>query len=108
MKNIDKILENELQNIHDSGLYKSEHKIESSQSSMIAVKGKNVINFCANNYLGLSNHPLMVKTAKAALDKWGFGLSSVRFICGTQNIHKELESKISTFLSTNGLSKLAL
>ena len=99
MKNIDKILENELQNIRDSGLYKSEHEIESSQSSMITVKGKNVINFCANNYLGLSNHPLMVEAAKSALDKWGFGLSSVRFICGTQNIHKELESKISTFLS---------
>jgi glycine C-acetyltransferase len=98
MKHIDKILERELQNIHDLGLYKDEHRIESSQSSTITVKGKNVINFCANNYLGLSNHPLIVKTAQTALDRWGFGLSSVRFICGTQDIHKELESKISNFL----------
>jgi len=99
MKNIDKILENELQNIHDLGLYKSEYEIESSQSSVITVKGENVINFCANNYLGLSNHPYLVEAAKSALDKWGFGLSSVRFICGTQTIHKELEFKISRFLS---------
>jgi len=98
MKHIDKILESELQNIHDLGLYKNEHRIESSQSSTITVSGKNVINFCANNYLGLSNHPLIVKTAQRALDRWGFGLSSVRFICGTQDIHKELESKISNFL----------
>ena len=98
MKHIDKILESELQNIHDLGLYKNEHRIESSQSSTITVSGKNVINFCANNYLGLSNHPLIVKTAQRALDRWGFGLSSVRFICGTQDIHKELESKISKFL----------
>ena len=99
MKNIDKIFENELQNIHDLGLYKSEYEIESSQSSVITVKGENVINFCANNYLGLSNHPYLVEAAKSALDKWGFGLSSVRFICGTQTIHKELEFKISGFLS---------
>jgi glycine C-acetyltransferase len=99
MKNIDKILENELQNIHDLGLYKSEYEIESSQSSVITVKGENVINFCANNYLGLSNHPHLVEASKSALDKWGFGLSSVRFICGTQTIHKELEFKISRFLS---------
>ena len=98
MKHIDKILESELKNIHDLGLYKNEHRIESSQSSTITVSGKNVINFCANNYLGLSNHPLIVKTAQRALDRWGFGLSSVRFICGTQDIHKELESKISNFL----------
>ena len=98
MKNIDKILENELQNIHDLGLYKSEYEIESSQSSVITVKGENVINFCANNYLGLSNHPHLVEASKSALDKWGFGLSSVRFICGTQTIHKELEFKISRFL----------
>lgn len=99
MKNIDKIFENELQNIHDLGLYKSEYEIESAQSSVITVKGENVINFCANNYLGLSNHPYLVEAAKSALDKWGFGLSSVRFICGTQTIHKELEFKISGFLS---------
>ena len=98
MKNIDNILDDELKNIQNAGLYKNERQIESSQSSIIQVSGEEVVNFCANNYLGLSNHPLIVKTAQDALDKWGFGLSSVRFICGTQKIHKELESKISNFL----------
>ena len=98
MKNIDNILDDELKNIQNAGLYKNERQIESSQSSIIQVSGEEVVNFCANNYLGLSNHPLIVKTAQDALDKWGFGLSSVRFICGTQKIHKELESKISKFL----------
>ncbi len=98
MKNIDSILDNELKNIQNAGLYKNERQIESSQSSIIQVSGEDVVNFCANNYLGLSNHPLIVKTAQDALEKWGFGLSSVRFICGTQKIHKELESKISKFL----------
>ena len=92
MKNIDNILDDELKNIQNAGLYKNERQIESSQSSIIQVSGEEVVNFCANNYLGLSNHPLIVKTAQDALDKWGFGLSSVRFICGTQQIHKELES----------------
>jgi len=98
MKNIDSILDDELKNIQNAGLYKNERQIESSQSSIIQVSGEDVVNFCANNYLGLSNHPLIVKTAQDALEKWGFGLSSVRFICGTQKIHKELESKISKFL----------
>ena len=98
MKNIDNILDDELKKIQNAGLYKNERQIESSQSSIIQVSGKDVVNFCANNYLGLSNHPLIVKAAQDALDKWGFGLSSVRFICGTQKIHKELESKISKFL----------
>ena len=98
MKKINTILENELANIEKSGLYKNEREIESSQSDIIKVNGKNVINFCANNYLGLSNHPLIIESAKNALEKWGFGLSSVRFICGTQNIHKELERSISKFL----------
>jgi len=98
MQNIDNILDDELKNIQNAGLYKNERQIESSQSSIIQVSGEEVVNFCANNYLGLSNHPLIVKTAQDALDKWGFGLSSVRFICGTQKIHKELESKISKFL----------
>ena len=93
MKNIDNILDDELKNIQNAGLYKNERQIESSQSSIIQVSGEDVVNFCANNYLGLSNHPLIVKTAQDALDKWGLGLSSVRFICGTQKIHKELESK---------------
>ena len=99
MKKIDEILDKELNEIHKAGLYKKEWKIESAQSDIIKVNGKNVINFCANNYLGLSNHPLIIESAKKALDKWGFGLSSVRFICGTQNIHKELENTISKFLS---------
>lgn len=99
MKQIENILSNELKNIHDSGLYKDERQIESAQSSIITVKGNEVINFCANNYLGLSSHPKIIKSAKMALDRWGFGLSSVRFICGTQDIHKELELKISKFLS---------
>ena len=99
MKKIDKILENELNSIHEAGLYKNERTIESSQSDVIKVNDNNVINFCANNYLGLSNHPLLIESAKNALDKWGFGLSSVRFICGTQDIHKKLEKKISKFLS---------
>ena len=99
MKKINSILEHELLEIKKSGLYKNEWEIESSQSDIIQVNGNQVINFCANNYLGLSNHPLIVQSAKQALDKWGFGLSSVRFICGTQNIHKKLEKIISTFLS---------
>ena len=99
MKTIDEILSQELKDIQESGLYKDERAIESSQSSIIQVKGRKVINFCANNYLGLSNHPTIIQAAKSALDRWGFGLSSVRFICGTQDIHKELEQKISQFLS---------
>jgi len=98
MKKINTILESELADIEKAGLYKNEREIESSQSDIIKVNGKNVINFCANNYLGLSNHPLIIESAKNALEKWGFGLSSVRFICGTQNIHKELERSISKFL----------
>ena len=83
------------------GLYKNERIITSSQSSQITVSGgKSVFNFCANNYLGLANHPEVVKAAQETMDKWGFGLSSVRFICGTQQIHKELEQKMSEFLST--------
>ena len=99
MKKINQILEKELNGIHNSGLYKNEREIESSQSDTITVNGVDVTNFCANNYLGLSNHPAIIESAKSALDRWGFGLSSVRFICGTQNIHKELENTISRFLS---------
>ncbi len=83
------------------GLFKSERIIESPQESHIKVAGdRSVLNMCANNYLGLSDHPEIVEAAKKGLDEWGFGLSSVRFICGTQTIHKELEAKISTFLGT--------
>ena len=98
-KSINQILNNELNSINNSGLYKNERIIESSQSSKILVNGSEVLNFCSNNYLGLANHPEIITSAKKALDQWGFGLSSVRFICGTQTIHKELENTISNFLS---------
>ena len=94
----DKSIETELQNIKDSGLYKNERIIESPQNASISVNKKNVLNFCSNNYLGLSNHPDIIKAAKKGIDEWGFGLSSVRFICGTQSIHKNLEKKLSSFL----------
>ena len=93
------ILRTELKQIKKDGLYKSERKIDSDQQSVITVKNKKVLNFCANNYLGLSNNIEIIEEGKAALKKWGFGLSSVRFICGTQTIHTELEQKISGFLN---------
>jgi len=93
------ILKSELQQIKKDGLYKSERKIESEQQSIITVQNKKVLNFCANNYLGLSNNREIIDAGKNALQKWGFGLSSVRFICGTQTIHTELEQKISDFLN---------
>ena len=89
-----------LSEIRSAGLYKDERVIESPQGSHIAVRGREVLNFCANNYLGLSDHPLILKAAHQALDERGYGLSSVRFICGTQDIHKQLERKISAFLGT--------
>jgi len=92
------IFENILKGIRESGLYKEERVLLSPQGANIKVPGKEVLNFCANNYLGLANHPELIKAAKKALDEYGYGLSSVRFICGTQSIHKELEKEISTFL----------
>jgi glycine C-acetyltransferase len=86
--------------IREAGLYKNERIIESPQDARIEVSNKEVLNMCANNYLGLSDHPAIVEAAHKALDDWGYGLSSVRFICGTQTIHKELERKISEFLGT--------
>ena len=91
-------LENQLNEIREAGLYKSERVIESPQEAHIKVANGEVLNMCANNYLGLSDHPAIVEAAHQALDDWGYGLSSVRFICGTQAIHKELELKISEFL----------
>ena len=91
-------LRQELETIQSEGLYKSERVITSEQGAEITVNGKTVINLCANNYLGLSSHPKVLEAAHAALDKRGYGMSSVRFICGTQDIHKELEKKISQFL----------
>lgn len=94
-------LEQELKEIVAAGLFKKERVITSPQSAEITIAGgKQVLNFCANNYLGLSSHPKVVEAAKAAIDSHGFGMSSVRFICGTQDIHKELEQKISDFLGT--------
>jgi glycine C-acetyltransferase len=93
-------LENTINDIREAGLYKSERVIEGPQDARIDVGGREVLNMCANNYLGLSDHPAIVESARKALDEWGYGLSSVRFICGTQAIHKELERKISEFLGT--------
>lgn len=93
-------LQKELQDIKDAGLFKQERIIESEQGPEITVNGRTVLNFCANNYLGLSSHPKVVAAAKAAVDHRGYGMSSVRFICGTQDIHKELEEKIAKFLGT--------
>ena len=91
---------NELKDIADSGLFKNERIITSEQGAEIIVNGKTVLNFCANNYLGLSAHPNVLEAAKKYIDYRGYGMSSVRFICGTQDIHKELESKIASFLGT--------
>ena len=89
----------ELDHIKNSGLYKDERVIESPQDSIIKVNNKDVMNFCANNYLGLSNDPEIIQAAVDGIKEWGFGLSSVRFICGTQSIHKRLENDISDFLN---------
>ncbi len=95
------ILEKELAEIREAGLYKKERIIASPQGADIRLQsGQEVINFCANNYLGLSSHPRVIEAAKAAIDSHGFGMSSVRFICGTQDIHKILEEKIAAFLGT--------
>lgn len=92
-------LEKEIQEIKDAGLYKQERIISSPQEAVIRLSsGEEVINFCANNYLGLSSHPKVLEAAKETIDSHGFGMSSVRFICGTQDIHKQLEDKISEFL----------
>ncbi len=96
------VFANQLNQIEENGLFKTERLISGPQQANINVKpGKEVLNLCANNYLGLSNHPEIIKAAKEGLDKWGYGLSSVRFICGTQEIHKTLENKISEFLETD-------
>tara|TARA_B100000941_G_scaffold285012_1_gene256479 strand:- start:8881 stop:10065 length:1185 start_codon:yes stop_codon:yes gene_type:complete len=98
MDTISKRISSIINEIKNDGLYKDERIISSQQNSEILVENNKVLNFCANNYLGLSNNQELINYAKIALDKFGFGLSSVRFICGTQNIHKDLENKISIFL----------
>ena len=97
---IKEYLQSELQTITDNGIFKKERIITSPQGAEITVNGETVLNFCANNYLGLSSHPEVIQAAKDTLDSHGFGMSSVRFICGTQDIHKTLEKKISEFYGT--------
>ena len=95
------VIGDELASIREGGLYKDERVLQSPQDAEITVAGRDVINFCANNYLGLSSHPAVIAAAHRALDEWGYGLSSVRFICGTQQIHKDLERGIAKFLHTD-------
>ena len=94
-------LSRSLAEIKEAGLYKEERLIESEQQAAIAVKGKEVLNFCANNYLGLSAHPRLIEGAKQMMDRRGYGMSSVRFICGTQDVHKELEAAIAEYFQTD-------
>ncbi|WP_456373925.1 glycine C-acetyltransferase, partial [Thiolapillus sp.] len=92
-------LQRELEEIREAGLWKEERRIASAQQNdILLADGREVVNMCANNYLGLANHPDLIAAARDSFDQWGFGLSSVRFICGTQNIHKELEQKVTDFL----------
>lgn len=100
-KTLKPVLEQELEQIEKDGLFKRERIIVTPQGADIKIStGQEVINFCANNYLGLSSHPAVTEAAKKAIDKYGYGMSSVRFICGTQDVHKELEAKLSKFLGT--------
>ncbi len=101
LSNLISDLEKTVKQIKEDGLFKAERIIDSSQSAEIHVQnGEDVLNFCANNYLGLANHPALIQAGKDTLDKYGFGMASVRFICGTQDIHKKLEQEISKFLGT--------
>ncbi|MGN9843493.1 glycine C-acetyltransferase [Nonomuraea sp. H19] len=96
--NVREQLRTTLDEIAEAGLHKPERVISTPQSSAVSVAGHEVLNFCANNYLGLADHPAVLEAAKEALDQWGFGMASVRFICGTQEVHKELEARLSDFL----------
>jgi glycine C-acetyltransferase len=93
-------LQAELDGIREAGLWKDERLIESAQAARVTVAGREVLNFCANNYLGLANDPRLIRAAQDGLARWGFGMASVRFICGTQSIHKQLEAAIARFLGT--------
>jgi glycine C-acetyltransferase len=97
-KDLQAILKDELANIRESGMYKEERTLQSPQGRMITVAGKDVLNFCSNNYLGLSGTPELAKASDEALEKWGFGVASVRFICGTQEIHHDLEKAVAKFV----------
>jgi glycine C-acetyltransferase len=100
-KTLKKSFQTDLQDIKDSGLWKNERFIDSDQKSKITLQdGSSVINMCANNYLGLANNQEIIQAAKESLDRWGFGVASVRFICGTQTLHKRLEEEVSKFLGT--------
>src|SRR3954462_8941357 len=95
-------LKTQLEEIRTAGLYKSERVIETPQDAHIRVSGgRQVLNLCANNYLGLAENPEVLEAAKASMDRWGYGLASVRFICGTQQLHKTLEGALSEFLGTD-------
>ncbi|WP_433435184.1 glycine C-acetyltransferase [Nonomuraea sp. CA-141351] len=96
--NVRQQLRETLEEITEAGLLKPERVISTPQSSSVGVAGREVLNFCANNYLGLADNPTVIEAAKEALDRWGFGMASVRFICGTQEVHKELETRLSDFL----------
>src|SRR3954467_7013750 len=89
----------QLGQLKETGLYKGERLIQTPQGPSIRVGGRDVVNFCANNYLGLANHPEIVQAARDGLDHWGYGLSSVRFICGTQDVHRQLEGSIAKFFA---------
>src|SRR5208283_5591880 len=91
------VLRPQLADLRAKGLYKRERQLQGPQGSAIRVADREVLNFCANNYLGLANHPEVVEAAHEGLRRWGYGLSSVRFICGTQDLHKELEARIAGF-----------
>ncbi len=98
--NARQLLRQELEDIQAQGLHKSERVLTSPQGAHVSVQGgREVLNMCANNYLGLSNHPEVIAAARSALETWGYGLSSVRFICGTQAVHKDLEAAVSRFPS---------
>jgi len=94
-------LATDLEQLRADGLYKAEAVLDTPQAATIGVAGRSVLNLCANNYLGLADHPAMIEAARSALDRWGFGMASVRFICGTAEIHKELEGRLSAFLKTD-------
>ena len=98
--NLNSFLRTQLDDLRAKGLYKAERRIETPQTAAITVNGREVVNFCANNYLGLANHPEIVAAAQDGLKTWGYGLSSVRFICGTQDVHKRLEGQIARFFGT--------
>lgn len=98
--NVEPYLREKIQGIEQAGLFKRERTLQTPQSAEVKVGGEPVLVLCANNYLGLANHPAVVEAARQALDRWGYGLASVRFICGTQTIHKQLEEELSRFLGT--------